>query len=282
MVLGTLWVLCGYKYFRVLIFEQFGSQKHQMAYGRKRRRYGSYRSKGKDDAVVKFMQRKRRKYAHVSLPRMMNIRTAGFSGIEYKFHDSDGDQLVTRWSPALTAPSPVVTLNSIGQGAGPTERVGRRCNITSAHVKFSIRVGDSSFTYPPSVRVLLVLDKQANNITSAQSSLGEIVNPSPEPMGTNGFRHLQSSSRFRVLFDRTYDMNGAGGGNSDARPVVCSDSINRHFKGGLPVLYSASTAVASSIVDNALRFFVFQGDQPAIILSPASINWATRVRFIEK
>ncbi len=238
------------------------------------RRYGT-RLGGRSKA---YMRRgaaagKKRRAAGRTLPSAMAgyQRTVGYYGgaKELKFFDTDialADVLAigSVWEPSL---------NLIPQGTEQSQRIGRKCTLKSINVRFNVKLGSQTGPLAASetVRVMVVLDKQCNGLAATVAGLLETAN-------YQSFNNLAEKSRFRVLCDRTYDLNaqassGAAGADETA-PVVINDTLFKSVN--LPIEFNeGATGAITEIRSNNVFMLAI-----AEIGGLASIDGTARVRFV--
>lgn len=178
-------------------------------------------------------------------------RTGGYygryaNGGELKFHDvSPGD------SPTVTAGIITTSLNLIAQGTTEKTRIGRKCVIKSINWHWNI-------TLPPStaaadagdnVRVMLILDKQANGAVPVVLDILELEQ-------YQEFRNLANSGRFQVLYDRTYPVlasAGSGRGSTDTLSYGEGHLVGTFYKKcNIPIEFSGVTGAITEIRSNNL------------------------------
>lgn len=129
---------------------------------------------------------------------------------EKKFFD--GELTTTAVPSAGTILTP--SMNLITAGAGESQRIGRKCKITSLHLKGRLILQQTTQNTVSNItRIIVYLDKQCNG---AAATVGDILD-----LGQTddylAFRNLQNTQRFRILHDKTYTQNyTAGGGNGTA------------------------------------------------------------------
>jgi len=190
----------------------------------------------------------------------MNVRTGGYTGLEMKYRDSEVNEGIgTTWLTSAMDPPMEDTISACPVGDGEQDRNGRKYTIHSIHLKgfFHQETQDQSIVQEDFiVRLVLVLDKQTNNV---QLSGSDVFKSPITPQETNAFRNLQFSKRFTVLKDKririsspeaiykgdTMMVNQAG--------VNVPFVVNHTFRNGLDVLCTGSTAQISSIMDNSLH-----------------------------
>ncbi len=214
-----------------------------------------------------------------------NFRIGGFLGAEIKFYDTGVAGLAitspTDASGAEMNPSATITLNSVTQGDGESQRDGRRLTMLSLFVNGSITCNvQTNVTVPdnPSIcYVAIVLDTQANG--TALNSEDVYINPSGSAqLASSPLRNLQYSKRFKVLKTIRRKM---------PPPTLTWDGTNMEQSGqivqfncfiplhGMIVNFTGTTETVANIVDNALHVIAFSNN---IGMVP-QLNYNARLRF---
>lgn len=214
-------------------------------------------------------------------PAVLNARTGGFLGIETKFIDYTfsagvvatltGAEMDPPGAGAQTTPG---SISAIAQGDGESNRDGRKCTLTSLHIKGDLRIGPAAGATLQSasiVRVAVVWDTQTN----AKQLNAEDVFLAATHI-EHSFRNLQFSKRFKILKDATFVLNtlaGAGdGAANDSADVIKNFKWN--FKLNIPVIHKSTTAVVASITDNSLHVIAFSNN------TAATLSYESRIRFV--
>lgn len=210
-------------------------------------------------------------------PARRNARTGGFMGLETKFIDySYSGAISTTITGAEADPATVDTLSAIAQGDGESNRDGRKCVLTSLHIRGdvqfdSINAAASGSTPAPDVcRVAVVWDTQSNG---AQLNAEDVFLPATHV--EHAFRNLQYTKRFKVLYDECFEMvPSAMGGNGTTASLVGDRKvfkINKALK--VPVLHDGTTASMANITDNSLHVIAFGSS------TGMTLTYESRVRF---
>lgn len=212
---------------------------------------------------------------------LVNPRTGGFLGIESKFIDYTFDDTIVTTNtsaemdpPGAGAQTTPGSISAIAQGDGESNRDGRKCTLTSVHLRGTVTQDASSGTSLNNggiVRLALVQDTQTNGV--------QLNSENVFLTATNvelAFRNLQFSKRFKVLMSKLIVFNktaGAGDGTADDSPAfVVPFTFNK--KVNIPVIHNGTTAVVAAITDNSLHIVAFA--------STAAVNlkYESRVRFV--
>ncbi len=177
-------------------------------------------------------------------------RTSGYygrfarTGGEMKFKDVGLDKTVTA---GLVASH----LTVLPQGNTKSERIGRKITIKKVH-------GMGAITLPPAtagtdtsdvVRMMLIQDTQTNGAAFTSADLLEADT-------FDSYRNLANSSRFRVLWTRTYALRSYGAGPSGAAIVWSEDVVKFKFSKSVNIAIeydnSATTGALTTIRSNSI------------------------------
>ncbi len=172
---------------------------------------------------------------------------------ELKVHGVSVDDAVVASAMAVSG-----SLLTIPEGNGEEQRVGRKINIKKISWRYTISLPTTATANDSSdiVRVMLVLDKQANG---ANATAGDVL----ATTDYQSFNQLANSMRFQVLMDKTYSIisgSGSGRGTTDTLSyggaVLCAQW---HKKCNIRIEYdtTATTGVITSIKSN--NIFVILG-----------------------
>ncbi len=209
-------------------------------------------------------------------------RTRGYYRGEVKFVDSELNAAAITQSWQTLNPTTLDTLSAIAQGTTESTHNGRTCYIRSIHLKGQISVGAlESETAPPSdriARVCLVLSED----TKGTEVVAADVMDTGQSNDVFAFRNLQNTSVIKVLKDLTMTIRN-GTMNEGAVNLFAQGTMRRHFKMNyrfkkpLRVLFSGTTAVVGSIVDNSLHIVACN-----LVTGPTmQLDYQCRVRFSE-
>lgn len=189
-----------------------------------------------------------------------NARTGGFQGIEMKFIDIESvdDAFATTWATMEDGTNDV--LSGIVQGNGESQRIGRKVQIHSIHLKCFVATDSVETNGTPAADVIgrycLVLDKQTNG---AQLTATDVMDGG-QTKDTLAFRNLQHTRRFQVLWDRKFKLGRSNDTNEAninkygrGKTSTTIMTYNKRFNPPIPVLFSGNDATVSSITDNSLH-----------------------------
>ncbi len=174
-----------------------------------------------------------------------NSRAPGRQGGgERKFHDIDVDDasIGTVWAYPNTG-----TINLIPQNTGSSGRNGRKAVIRAINWRFQIEKGvtATSVLASDTVRVVLYVDRQCNGVTATSALMFASDN-------FQTFNALENRMRFKILMDRTYQLNSQSSAVvAEFGTVRINDSFYK--KCDIPLEFSGTgTPVTDNIKSNNL------------------------------
>lgn len=193
-------------------------------------------------------------------PRQRYTFLAPRLGVERKYFDQTlGASTITAPIDASGGehfPSASLTLNSVAQGDGETNRDGRRINLDSIYLNGTVFIPAASLLATqeqyPSVFVALVLDRQCNGAQFNSEDVFKNTSGSAR-LAANPLRNLQYSTRFKILASTVIDTKPTqkvGDTSNQER-----DGFQHTFKlyanlGGIITTFTGATADVANIVDN--------------------------------
>lgn len=207
----------------------------------------TYGSKNKQQAAAAAVARARATILN-SRRSIAPPRTGGYYGLytqrgrdELKVIDT---QVVT--APVLTAGTATL-LNGVAQGTDFTDRIGRKVNIRSIHLKYYIQAYNSvDVPLGDIFRIMLVWDYQTNG---ALAAVTDILTTADVLSGVN----LTNRDRFKVLYDKRHTM---GAIEYSAAAVAGGDSTpkfaQRYIKCNYPMVFGGTGATVGSIQTGSL------------------------------
>ncbi len=175
------------------------------------------------------------------------------------------------------------TLTDIVQGVAEQRRVGRKCTITSIHMRLlfekiasSLSSLNNAVIAHETVRIMLYWDKQCNGTAATALQLIETDQ-------YNQFRNLSNSKRFVMLYDRTFSWNfnvvGAGNGtDNDSEIVVKEYNVRVNKKVFIPIEFDNTTGALSGIRSNNIGLIFWGKHGGRMELDSTS---RIRLRFID-
>ncbi len=196
---------------------------------------------------------------------------AGDVGPELKFHDVDVDMTGADHSAGVILNTS--SINLIAQGVTESTRIGRKCVIRSigwrGNVDYAVATGAGAAD-ADQLRLMLVLDKQANGAAPAVTDVLESAN-------IHSFNNLSNKGRFRVLSDKIHFLNvvGAAGDGTTHDYMIVKEPIEFFKQVNIPLEFSAGTGAITEIRSNNL--FILAISQLAS--TSTSIDSKVRLRF---
>ncbi len=160
---------------------------------------------------------------------------------ELKFHDIDWDEAAADISAGVISNTSSLVL--IGQGVTDSTRIGRKAVIKSIGWRGQIQLvgtATAAATVPEIVRLILVLDTQANGAAPAVTGADGLL----ASANYQSFNNLTNKGRFTVLRDEVFDMNplvAAGNGTTNDFGAV-NKSFTFFHKCNIPIEYSGTAA----------------------------------------
>lgn len=220
--------------------------------------------------------------------RRMNVRTAGFLGVEHKFYDTHLNNAVivasTNASGGEQTPSATLSLAAPGQGDGASERDGKKILVESIQITGTVSIpgqdGLSQAKQMPAFFIALVQDTQTNAAKANSEDMFK-NQAGATYQGTNPLKNLLSGQRF--ITHKIWKLNAAMG--SMASPTVVDDmSINGQVipfdcfkKLNMQVDFNGGTSPSiANVVNNSLSIVAFTDDNSWAAL----IRYQARIRFV--
>lgn len=205
------------------------------------------------------------------------VRKAGYygrfnraAGNELKFYDETvGASVITTGGVTDTS------MNNIPEGTGQSERLGRKCTVTSVHVRGTILLPAQTAATSTSnrVRVSIVWDKQCNGAPATWAGAGGPY----ESNSVDSFRNLENSSRFVVLATKLITLNAMGATASGA--AYTFNEVTKPFefnlKINIPLEFSGATGGLSEVRSNNL--FICSASEDTGTVS--TIQYQSRLRY---
>lgn len=113
------------------------------------------------------------------------------------------DTQLSNFIVAATSTGTLTTLNAMLAGGQPTQRIGRRIELSSLYLRGQVRLA-STTAGAASVRVLVIYDRQTNKAAPAITDVLVSDNINAQML-------LANSHRFKVLKDCLYPVLGTSG-----------------------------------------------------------------------
>lgn len=219
-------------------------------------------------------------------PLRLNTRTGGFLGIELKFYDQ---KLI---KSALTAPtdastgehnpSDTVSLNTVVQGDGESNRDGRQIVMKKLSVKgvieVAFKINATLLHNAPIIFIAIVLDRQTNG--ALLNSEDVFKNPGANAItAASPFNNLQFIKRFQVLKTLQFQVQQQqavyDGTNIELGGFHRKFEMHVNLR-NLTVNYSATTESIANITDNGLNIVAYCSDTTVV----PTLSYMSRLRFV--
>lgn len=169
-------------------------------------------------------------------------------------------------------------LSLIAQGAGDSQRVGRRAWLHSFQLRLMLYLNQvtSNSVSDNYANIALVLDKEAHGGTAGTTQIYENTS------SINSFRNLEYQKRFEILREKRVHLRGqwssVGGGNSRVHQYV---NLSYTFKKPLLIEYTGSTQdIADLAKANIMLVFNSNVSSPAIYIS-GNVESMCRLRYTD-
>lgn len=206
--------------------------------------------------------------------RSGRTRTAGYygrfrQGGELKFHDITYSQVNVSSTGHVKD-----SINEIGQGVTESTRIGRKCNITSIHWRYSLKLSEGAGAATPRdgdiIRIILFVDKQANGATAAVTDILETAN-------YQSFRNLANSGRFMILKDCQHVVNVLTLGQNTSSTVFANSEVLKEFiynkKCNIPLEFDNTTGALTELRSNNIGVLLISKN------NDINLNSKFRLRF---
>ena len=212
--------------------------------------------------------RTRRTYRRPMRGRTRTSSLIGFTtGQEYKFYDTHFEQSsrddnwpydteATRAPSANNAEQPQLSLNLVKQGAGPSDRIGRKFTIRSINVRITLHL--ASVGEPSShIRIIIYQDKQCNgtgldpvtpsadtNAARTRAGVDAAADmfriPSAETATSIpylSYYNLVNRNRFKILYNKIVSLNSTAShtANSMTHYTGASRVLKFYHKCNIPI-----------------------------------------------
>lgn len=139
------------------------------------------------------------------------------------------------------------TVQGITEGPGDNERVGRKISLVSYRCKLHFQYATASIAYPPTVRVMLILDRSPNGAgtpTAIQMLTSDNL---------NALMNLDNDSRFKNLYDQTMVLTPV----AEATAARFSGYLDMYVSlRGLVTKFMANTGAATDVAENNMAICV--------------------------
>ncbi len=197
-------------------------------------------------------------------------RTGGLQSVERKFTDTFLGGTAIQQTGTLVSPGNGLT--QCVQDDTESGRDGRKTTVLSLHGRGNLVLQSAgAFREPEQVLLILCMDTQTNGTQMTYAQLMDIPTTSLGPLG---FRNLENTQRFKVLWTKRITLNGATVGNSAG-----SAPVEKSWKFDVPVgvnqMWTGTGGTVSSIKDNSFHLWAISQ-----LNSSVNCHGAFRCRFV--
>lgn len=149
---------------------------------------------------------------------------------------------------------------NVVQGAGESNRIGRKVTLKKIMFKYSVACPALSWTSSKTydvVRVIIYHDKQANGATAAVTDILETDT-------YHSFNNLANKGRFKILYDKLHTLApmsvwyDTGGTANKINGYIVEDSFFKNIE--IPIEFSGATGAIGEIASNNIGLLVLTLD----------------------
>lgn len=189
-------------------------------------------------------------------------------GTELKFRDTTASASSVSSTGIIHHPS----LNLIIQSAGEEARVGRKCTLTSIHLKYVVTLPNTTGANntDDGLRLIVYLDKQCNGASAAVTDILEDAT-------YLSYNNLANKNRFQILMDRYHDVSATAGGigattaDSSGEKAV---TYQWHMRCRIPIEFSGATTAISEVRSNNVGVLAITDGGRMDLSSSARVRFA--------
>lgn len=255
-----------------------------MPYGFKRRNYGSgsgyTRSYSGKRGGKRYAAYTRQPYVGAQRPEMGELKFKD-SSRGYKALGVDLDMNDMNMNPNVPAATSLV--NSLGQGAADSERIGRNATLVKLEIKGSVVqaavAGTAAIPGPHQIAIWVVLDNNFNAVMPVTSLPFGPVAPINFDLITEEFLNPNQAQRFKLLKKITFKMNRAihvgDGAAADAGRVVHPFEFTVPLH-NMVVTYKGATELLAEMTSGAILIL---GSSSSGAEVPPQITYQSRLWF---
>lgn len=163
-----------------------------------------------------------------------------------------------------TAKTSFQLLNGIAEGSAYGQRVGRKIKMNKLLLRLQIDIVPGTVTQGKGIRVTIVYDSQTNKTKPIVGDIfatvsGTTTNPASTtttPTSVKAYENPDNRDRFKILYDKTQNLNPNTGTNEDLVPVG-KLWINKFLNlRGLETIFCTNGATEGDISTGALWLIV--------------------------
>lgn len=182
-------------------------------------------------------------------------RTGGYygryqpQGDEKKFLDTP----LTLEDPVAATGNVYDSLVEIPQGAGESQRVGRKCTITAISLRYVVSLNNTSTpsSTEDGCRVIIFHDKQCNGA----------IAPITQVLASDtylSYNNLANKERFRILSDKFHDLSSTAGSYDGTNDQFGAKGVTKsvYLRCDIPIEFSGATGAIAEIRSNNIGVLI--------------------------
>lgn len=189
-------------------------------------------------------------------------RKTGFSGPELKFKDT-----ARTTAPLVVTGTVDTNLVVIAQGAGESERIGRKIVIKSIYCRGTLVLAPTA-NGVDKVRMIIVNDTQANGAAFAVLDVLETAQ-------MDSHYNLDNQMRFKILADQNFTLNSQSYNGTTEGPLY--RDIRKYIRCNIPIEYDSSVAITGAIATQRSNSIAILWINAAT--NQSDVTMTTRVRY---
>lgn len=187
------------------------------------------------------------------------------------------------FSNDATSNSQITLINSLAQGTGAFQRIGRRASMKSIQFKYEIQnytIGAA----PDRLRVALVMDMHPDGLVPSFNTIFQNTDSSGSASsGVESGLNLDQSDRFRVLYTRTFNTPTiAGAGGAVVQGNLDYNRMTAHFfkKLNTNLLFKSSNHTIADIQAGAI-YVIAESDVSTLASQSWILKMNSRLRYTD-
>ena len=206
-------------------------------------------------------------------PRYSIAQEIGAVAHKQSFERKNFDSSLTLTTAnASTLFSTLAVLNPIQQGPSPNERVGRKITMTKFQVRYTFDQIGAVGNFYPSVRVVLIYDRQNNG---ALPAIGDIfTSDGAAGVGFRSFQNLVNADRFLILADEYIQEKQQSYNSSYGGAIFRKDALQAVFNAG-------TAGTAADIQTGAIYLCFALGGNAIQVSATNTFRFYSRIRYTD-
>lgn len=182
------------------------------------------------------------------------------------------DTTLTLSDPVPTTGSIYDSLVNIAQGAGESQRVGRKVTVTAISLRYEVAIDNTSTpsATEDGVRVILFHDAQTNGVAASVTDILAAAS-------YLSFNNLSNKERFKILSDKFHDVSCTAGAWDGANDQFAAKGVTKsvYLRCEVPVEFSGATGAITEIRSNNLGVLIISTK------AKAKFSGLVRVRYAD-